>query len=237
MKKTVLSLCIVLGILTANAQRGKTVEYLPNFDKKTWNFGYYLGIIQNDFVIDYQESNFTNSFVKTEPHIGFIIGVMGERRLHNNLSLRFEPGLISNTKNLYFSNDNGSFIAEKDSLREVSSTYMHLPFLLKFSANRMHNIKPYIIGGITFDYNFSANDRNPDDNFSGEFRMTRWNTMYEAGIGMDFYLPYFKFSPSIRGLFAMNNELIYDNQGAASPWTAPIERLQTRGIFLKLTFE
>lgn len=223
-------------ILSGFAQKSK-VENLPNFDKKPWNFGYYLGINQNSYVIDYKLSNFTNTKVKVEPKIGFIIGVMVEKRLHKNLSLRFEPGLMSNSKNLYFSNDNGSFATKRDSLREVSATYMHLPLLFKFSADRLRNIKPYVVGGLSLDYNFSANDENPDDNFSGEFRTKRWNTMYEVGIGIDFYTTYFKFSPSIRGLFNMNNELIDDNQGAASPWTSPIERMTTRGIFLKLTFE
>ena len=236
MKKILLLLPLLFVVLHTSAQKSKVIN-LPNFDKKPWNFGYYLGINKNSYVIDYKPSNFSNSKVKVEPHIGFIIGVMVEKRLHKNLSLRFEPGLISNSKNLYFSNDNGSFLAEKDSLREVSATYMHLPLLFKFSADRLNNIKPYVVGGLSLDYNFSANDNNPDDNFSGEFRTKRWNTMYEVGIGVDFYTPYFKFSPSIRGLFNMNNELIDDNQGEASPWTGPIERLTTRGIFLKLTFE
>lgn len=237
MKKQLLSLFVLLFVfLSISAQKTK-IENLPNFDKKPWNFGYYLGINQNSFVVDYRPSNFSNTKVKVEPHIGFIIGVMVEKRLHKNLSLRFEPGLISNSKNLYFSNDNGSFLVKKDSLREVSATFMHLPLLFKFSSDRLRNIKPYVVGGFSLDYNFSANDKNPDDNFSGQFRTKRWNTMYEVGVGIDFYTPYFKFSPSIRGLFNMNNELVDDNQGAASPWTGPIERLTTRGIFLKLTFE
>jgi hypothetical protein len=236
MKKKLLLISSLLFLTSVYAQQTKVIN-LPNFDKKPWNFGYYLGINKNSYVVDYRPSNFTNAKVKVEPKIGFIIGVMVEKRLHDNLSLRFEPGLISNSKNLYFSNSNGSFLVEKDSLREVSATYMHLPLLFKFSANRLRNIKPYVVGGFSLDYNFSANDKNPDDNFSGEFRTKRWNTMYEVGIGVDFYTSYFKFSPSIRGLFNMGNELIDDNQGAASPWTAPIDRMTTRGIFLKLTFE
>ena len=34
---------------------------------------------------------------------------------------------------------------------------------------------------------------------------------YEIGLGLDFYLFYFKFSPSIRGIFSMQNELIPDS--------------------------
>ena len=239
MKKTII-LCVFFSFLFSTnntfSQR-KKVENLPNFDKKPWNFGYYLGVNKNSFVVDYKASNFNNSQVKVDAGFGFNIGVMVEKRLHKNFSLRFEPGLMSNAKKLYFKNDNGSFLTKKDSLREISGTYLHLPLLLKFSTDRLRNIKPYVVGGLAFDYNFSSNEGNPDDNAQGEFRMKKTNFMYELGIGIDFYTPYFKFSPSLRGLFALNNEIVYDNNGPASPWTAPIDNFATRGVFLKLTFE
>lgn len=215
--------------------KAQKLEHLPNFDKKNWNFGYYLGVNTNSYVIDYKPSNFSDASIKIDAKPGFIIGVVAEKRLHKNLSLRFEPGLVSNVKTLYFNNK--VLTTERDSVREVPGTYMHLPLLFKFSTDRYKNIRPYAIGGLALDYNFSANQDNPDDNRSGEFRMTKMNYMYEVGIGMDFYLPYFKFSPSIRGIFGINDELVRDDTGAASPWTAPVDRMTTRGVFLKLTFE
>ncbi len=126
--------------------------------------------------------------------------------------------------------------------REVSGTYLHLPLLLKLSTNRLNNIRPYIIGGVSYDYNFSSNEKNGKDNFEGEFRMTAHNFMYEVGFGVDFYMYFFKFTPSIRGVFAMNNELVNDTNPVAypeysSPWTGPVDFLGTRGLFLNLTFE
>lgn len=237
--KKVVLICVCFSFFTSVqvfSQKSK-IENLPNFDKKPWNFGYYLGVSKNSFVIDYKESNFPNSFVEVDEGLGFVIGVLVEKRLHKNLSLRFEPGLMSNTKKLYFSNSIGSFPEEKDSVRDVAGTYLHMPLLLKFSTNRFRNIKPYVVGGVSFDYNFSSNENNPDDNKAGEFRTKKVNYMYELGIGIDLYLPYFKFSPSLRGIFAINNELVNDIDGPASPWTAPIDRFGTRGVFLKLTFE
>ena len=99
----------------------------------------------------------------------------------------------------------------------------------------MGNIRPYLIGGFAYDYNFSSNEKNPDDNSSGEFRMKSSNFSYEIGLGMDIYLPYFVFSPSIRGTFAINNELVYDKD-PNSPWTGPIDYFGTRGVFINLAF-
>ena len=155
--------------------------------------------------------------------------------MHKNINLRFEPGLISNSKTIYF-NNSSALLTERDSVREIGSTYLHLPLVFKFSTDRWNNVRPYVLAGVSYDHNFSSNQDNSDDNFSGEFRMKTSNFMYEFGIGVDVYLSFFKFSPSIRGVFAMNRELIDDNNGN-SPWTSPINIFSTRGVFLNFAFE
>ena len=56
------------------------------------------------------------------------------------------------------------------------------------------------------------------------------------GFGIDLYFEYFKFSPSIRGIFSTQDELIRD-QNPASQWTGNIEQMQTRGVFVNFTFQ
>ena len=141
--------------------------------------------------------------------------------------------MISNSKTLNFKHISG---AKNTKTREDDATFLHLPFILKLSTNRYNNIRPYVLGGFSYDYNFSSNEGNSDDNFAGEFRTTSNNFMYEIGIGIDLYLNYFKLSPSIRGIFAVKNEVVYDNK-SGSQWTDPIDFLGTRGVFLHLSFE
>ncbi len=236
MKKIIiLSIFIFLFIgKNAYSQRERLIN-LPNKDKKTWNFGYYLGIMNTDYLIEYKESLYSDTKIVVDGGYGFKIGVIGELRFNKNLSLRFEPGLASNVKTLYF--NNRALVNKTDSVRKVPSTFMHLPLMFKFSTDRLNNIRPFVIGGLAYDYNFSSNEKNPSDNLEGEFRLKKNNFMYEVGIGMDFYLPYFKFSPSLVGVFSINNELVPDNIDETSPYTGPIENLATRGVFLKLVFD
>jgi hypothetical protein len=55
------------------------------------------------------------------------------------------------------------------------------------------------------------------------------------GFGIDVFSEYFIFSPSIRGVFGLKDELIQDKD-PASPWTSNIESMQTRGLFINFTF-
>ncbi|SEB67018.1 Outer membrane protein beta-barrel domain-containing protein [Tenacibaculum sp. MAR_2009_124] len=220
-------------IFTSFGQREKVLN-LPSFDKPLFHYGFYLGLNNNEYKASYKPSFVNNPQVEVQTSVGFNVGLIGDLRLHNNLNLRFEPGLMSNTKTLVFNHMPEA--NENRRTREVGATFLHLPLILKASTNRINNVRPYVLGGISYDYNFSSNENNSDDNFAGNFRTKTSNFMYEIGIGIDLYLNYFKLSPSIRGVFAINNELIYDNS-TNSPWTDPIDFLGTRGVFLHLAFE
>jgi hypothetical protein len=82
----------------------------------------------------------------------------------------------------------------------------------------------------------SSNQDNPDDNSSGQFRTTKSSLFYELGFGIDFYLYNFKFTPSIRGLFGIKDELVRDDD-PDSPWTSNISSMKTRGVFINFTFQ
>ena len=139
--------------------------------------------------------------------------------------------MVTNSKKIYFNH----LAIPRDSVREIGSTYLHVPLLLKFSTDRYKNIRPYVLAGISYDHNFSSNEANQDDNSAGEFRMKTHNFMYEVGIGIDIYWYFFKFSPSIRGVFGFNDELIRDNN-PDSPWTGNVESMKTRAVLINFTF-
>ncbi len=237
-------LCIICVFLLSSsiiiAQKKERVEYLPNEDKKKLHFGYYLGLNNKSFKVSYNASSLalnsgTDNLVSVDESLGFNVGLVVDYKLHDNINLRFEPGLSSNTKTLTFNNPDIPN-TDRDRIREVPGTYLRMPLLLKFSTNRLDNMRAFIIGGVSYDFNFSSNQDNVDDNFQGQFRMKKNNFMYEVGVGVDLYLYFFKFSPSIRGIFAINNEIVPDNINA-SPWTLPIDYFGTRGIFINFTFE
>jgi opacity protein-like surface antigen len=235
MKKFFFFIITLSMVLTASSQKRRNVDNLPTFDDPKIHYGFYLGINQNDFKVNYRPSNYPSTIVEIKPTLGFNVGLIADFRVHKNVNLRFEPGLISNSKTIYF-NNSPTLNTERDSIREIGSTYLHLPLVLKLSSDRWNNVRPYVLAGVSYDHNFSSNQENSDDNFSGEFRMKTSNFMYELGVGVDIYLSFFKFSPSIRGVFAMNRELIDDNN-SNSPWTSPINIFSTRGVFLNFSFE
>ena len=235
MKKIVFLALILLSITTKGyAQFSKgmfskdPIINLENWQKQKLYFGFYLGFNSFDFKIDYKT---VGPDIQTKKTTGFNLGLVADLKLQEYINLRFEPGLYYTKRDLYYPN----FATENDAIREVNSTYIHFPLLLKFSSLRTGNVRPYLLGGASATLNLSSNAKSLDDNLEQRFRVKSWTTNYELGLGIDLFSEYFIFSPSIRGVFGINDELIRDKD-PNSPWTSNIESMKSRAVFINFTF-
>lgn len=235
MKKTLILIIILFLTQNSKAQlfSKEKLANIETFDNQFLTWGYFLGFNTYDYNFDYIEENQnTKTDITVDGKSGFNVGLVGDMRINKYINLRLEPGLYFTERNLIFP----GFEEEKDFLRSVKSTYIHIPLLVKISTKRLNNIKPFVVAGISTSLNLSSNENNPDDNFKGEFRSTSNTNYYELGFGVDIYLFYFKFTPSVRGLFATSNELVQDNS-ANSPWTGNISKMATRAWVINFTFQ
>ncbi|PIA79623.1 PorT protein [Gaetbulibacter sp. 4G1] len=243
MKHFFLLLVFFLVVQTSDAQlfKREKVTYDANqgrgtTDNNLLRWGYFLGINNYDFNFDYNE-DLRDIYVKRSP--GFSVGLIGNLRINKFIDLRLEPGLLITTRELYYSQtyfEGFPDLNNSDLKREVKSTYIHIPLLVKLSTKRINNFKPFIVGGVSTALNLSSNETNPNDNSNGQFRTKKNMLFYELGFGVDLYLYNFKFTPSIRGLFAINDELVRDTD-PNSPWTSNIASMKTRGVFINFTFQ
>ncbi|WP_121966860.1 porin family protein [Myroides sp. N17-2] len=232
-----------------------------DWDKQRVHWGYYLGFNSYNYKFNYDaayyqkiqelKEKYPNDYteLQVKSSIGFSVGLVGNLRLMEYLDLRFEPGLTYAKRELSFPRaliydyyatkhenlDPSQYELNSSSIKSTSATYLHFPLLLKFSALRTGNIRPYVVGGVSLDLNLGANNKADGDNYEGIWRVEKLTTNYEVGVGVDFYFEYFKFSPSIRGVFGINDELIRD-KSTDSPWTGNIESMKSRGIFVNFTF-
>ena len=215
MKNLLFPLLVFFVIISAKGQFNR-VEYLQNFDKKTFHWGYYISLNQTGFknVIDEKYMGSPSN------SLGFNVGLVGDLRLNKNINLRLEPGMFSSA-------EKGFTPTGSTEALTWNSTYFHLPLLLKFSTNRLKNYRPFVLAGISYDYNFK---NTPENLTNAGYSIKKNQFMLEYGIGVDFYLHYFKFSPSIRGIYSLTDEL-------SAPSIESGMQLQTRGVFLTLCFE
>lgn len=252
------------NLLTAIALTTATLvsaQFRPNSDRewnrteqdeKKFSFGYFLGANMMTYKVSPKAQNNqlpeatptddgVNDhglvYLRQESKPGFSVGLMGKLRLNDNFAVKTEPGVHFTQRTLTFQNVPvlDDQVAEINK-REIKSTYIDIPLLLNISGDRWFNTKPYIQGGFGYMLNLQSNEDKEDDNAVGVFRTNTHNFNWQAELGIEIYFKRFKLTPSLKGIFFINNELVPDDPNTIG-YANTLNSLQTRAVVFSLKFE
>ena len=122
-------------------------------------------------------------------------------------------------------------VQDKEPL-SIKSTFIEFPLLLKYNALRMHNAKPYIVGGVNARYDLAKNVQD-------RLVLNSFDTYLEAGAGFDFYLTYFRLSVELKASIGMLDVLNHAGTGqpGEEQYTEAIDALKSRIFCLTFYFE
>lgn len=223
----------VLWSLPATAQFGNTSK-LRQYRDRSYYFGITLGYNQAYLKMDYDPKFLeSDSILRIDPlhSSGFSIGLLGNLKIIQHLDLRFNPILHFSEKNLKYG-FGGALSADKDEIKKIESVVMSLPLQVKFKSNRVGNFRAYILAGIKYDYDFASNSNARNVRDIVKLAKTDWG--YEAGVGFEFYLPYFIFSPEIKFSYGARDVHIYEPQ---NKYSNRIGQLISRLIVISIHLE
>lgn len=211
----------------------KKVQNLPKYDKQRMHFGFLLGINVTDFTIRrVAQFNSLDSLhvVESDPQTGFNIGIVANLKLASNFDLRFVPDLAFSQRNLEYTFYSGS--EEIVVVKDIESTFLQFPLDLKFKSNRINNYRGYVVAGIkyTVDMVSQAKVENQDKDF---VKLRRNDYGYQFGVGFDFYLERFKFSPEIKMYHGVRNLLVDDPK----IFSSSLDALRSKVFMISFTFE
>lgn len=218
---------------TSHAQTYKAPNY-KKFDDKLFHFGFTLGMNSaNILTIPTSDPNNTPGLLKTEVNgnPGFNLGFIGSLKLgHPTLTLRFVPSLSFQAKDvLYFYHATPNEFTKAT----VESTILDFPLLLKYKTMRYNNFASYFIGGAQYSLDLQSRQKVPQTPFDPFLKLKRHDFQAQIGVGVDFYLPYFKFGMEVKMSHGFVNALIQDNTLLSKPF----DRFYNRVIWFCLTFE
>ncbi|NJK98837.1 MAG: PorT family protein [Bacteroidales bacterium] len=224
---------VLLGLLmfSAQAQRAKILNYSTHDDKPI-HFGFCLGLNSMDFIIKHSDNAiprgaFIADISKSNP--GFHIQIVSNYRLGEYFDLRFLPGISFGQRDFMF--------YKKDSLvnenHKLESNYLEFPLLLKYKAKRLNNMRPYVISGTNFRVDLAKTFSEEDEIYMD---LKRFDLNYEVGVGIDFYLPYFKLTTEIKYSYGFFNMLERRNTNEPQ-YQSAIERLNSSIFMFSLYFE
>ncbi len=234
MKRSVLILLVSLLGLSLFAQKQK-VKYYQKVDTKTIHFGFTLGLNTMDFYVANKNvpENTDTLFANVNGLLpGFNVSMVTNLRLMKYLDLRFLPGLSFGQRDIYYYKPGGILYGKQ----KVESAFIEFPLLLKYKAKRINNFRPYLIAGVNYRMDMAARRKyNPEKGIY--LRLHQSDLYHEEGFGIDFYLPYFKFSAELKVSTGFRNILVTDPATEHPEYVNALQRLRSQIWVLSFHFE
>jgi len=228
---------LFLLVCTGSAKSQTSDMNLPNYNHARVHFGFIIAINSTNFSLEpiaNLAGHFADSLktIRSAPETGFNLGIVSELKIGKYLKIRFVPDLAFAQRDLAYSFMGiDTFTVTK----KIASTFLDFPVDLKLISKRLKNFEAYIMAGGKYITDL-ASQRSVNESLLGGnevVRLIRNDYAYEAGAGVEFYLPYFKFGLELKLSEGIRNLLIKDN----TVYTQSLEYLKSKVFLVSLTFE
>ena len=206
-------------------------ELNPLYDRRPIRFGF--GIMGNTakmkFAVDDNNLNYDSlKRIESVSYPGFGLGGLVNFRLAEHWDLRTMLNIqfARRDLNYHFKND----IVK---IAKMESTYMEVPFTFEYKSVRHKNARLYLLGGLTYRFDFTSDIETDRSNTKPIVAMYPNTFSYDVGFGFDFYYEYFKFSPELKLSNGLGNQLVPDEYIYASS----LKRLSPKLIQISFIFQ
>lgn len=207
----------------------------PYSDNRRWHLGFSVGL--NTMDLSFHHNGLVTEQGQTwfmeQPSFspGFCVNGLFSVRLNNYFSVRVTPGMYFGNRVVRFLDTTGG----QEEKQDIKSAYLVLPVDLKFSSQRMHNIRPYMVAGVmpAFDVMKKKTDF---------LRTNSTDFMLSVGFGCDLYLPYFKLIPELKFCFGLSDALNHDRPDLVDDplragVSSSVKKATTKMVVLSFYFE
>ena len=204
-----------------------------NHDNKPYHFGINLGYNTSHFsfthhprFLQYDSIMGVESINSSGVNLAWLVNV----RMNDHFDLRLHPLDLTFSEKAFLYRENYSM--DTLSTKKVQSITLSFPVHIKFSSDRIKNMKVYTIAGGKFDYDLASNAN--AEKAEDLIKLKRSDLSVEVGIGFHIYFPYFVLSPELKlssglvNLHSRDVDLKYSNV---------IDKINSKMVTFSITVE
>ncbi len=223
---------LCLTAFSAQAQYSKGNYNYLDFNQKPYYFGITLGYNSSNFRVFHSKNFILNdSFARAESVTGpgFNLGIVTNLKIGEYFDIRFLPTLSFGERNIRY-----ALPGEKpvELTRRIESVFIEMPFHARYKSAPYHDFRLFVIGGVKYSFDVASDSRTRQA--AGLVKISPSDFQIEYGAGIQFYFPFFIFSPEFKISQGLNNILIFNNKIEQS---TVIEKVLSRTFTLSMHFE
>ena len=230
---------IVFSLLPflGQAQLRNELNQLEHDDNRL-HFGINLGINRSHYNIlhstkflQFDSVNVIESINSTGINLAGFVNL----RLSNHFNLRTYPiNLIFTEKSFQYTLKSPDKPRGEDTVttKKVQGITLAFPVQIKFTSDRIANLKVFMMAGARVDYDLAANAGKKTN--EDIITLQKLDYAAEAGIGFHIYFPVFVLTPELRASYGLRNVLSPNN---SLKYSNTIDKINSRSITFSLTVE
>jgi hypothetical protein len=188
-------------VISAQIGRKENYNYL-DFQKKSYYFGMAFGFNSSGYFIDKSRTFIGNDSIyiaEGKRKGGFNIHLISNLKMGEYFDFRFIPGFAFSYRSFVFNN-----LQE----RQVESVFVEMPFSVRFKSAPYKDKRMFVTTGLKYSYDLASNSKTRQA--STLIKISPHDFQWEVGLGMQFFYPFFIFSPEIKYSRGISNILIYN---------------------------
>jgi opacity protein-like surface antigen len=231
-RKVSLSLlfCIATTSLFAQISGGNYNFY--DFQQKPYYFGITLAYNSSSFKPFRSEGFLQSDSIKTIESVsgsGFNLGIVTNLKMGDNFDFRFLPTLSFAERNIEYTRRGR---LANFSQRRVESVLVEMPFHIRYKSAPYRDFRLFVIAGVKYSFDVASDSRSKQAETLVKIAPNDFSLEYGAGI--QFFFPFFIFSPELKVSHGLGNTLIYNGNLEES---TVLDKLLSRTFTISLHFE
>ena len=239
LRNKIIYFVIIVSMLPAlgHAQLRNELNQLEH-DDQLFHFGINLGanrshynILHSKRFLGFDSVNVIESINSTGINLAGLVNM----RLSKHFDIRTYPiNLIFTEKAFQYTLKTPDIVRLEDTLvtKKVQGITLAFPLQIKFTSDRIANLKVFMMAGGRIDYDLAANagKKTTDDVIT----LQKLDYAAEAGIGFHIYFPVFVLTPEVKITYGLRNVL---QRNDALKFSNTIDKIASRSITFSLTVE
>lgn len=226
-------LALVLGSLSAQAQvTGRGNYNFFDFQQKPYYFGITLALNNSSFTpFRSEEFIFSDSIqaVQALRGPGFNLGIVTNLKIGDYFDFRFLPTLSFGERKLIYDRTRRG---AEDTQRSVESVFVEMPFHFRYKSAPYKDKRLFVLAGVKYSFDVASDSRARQA--ESLVKISPHDFQIEYGAGIQFFFPYFIFSPELKFSHGIGNTLIFNPSLEES---TVLERVLSRTFTLSFHFE
>ncbi len=206
------------------------------FRNKPFYFGLTIGMHSTGYIAS-KSSRFSDlsrtdnlTFVGAQSLPGLNVNIITNLKIGQYFDFRFIPGFAFSERKLLFSPRADETVRDA----RIESVFLEIPLLLRFKSDPYKDKRFFVLGGLKYSYDVSSTSSARQELRENLIQIAAHDFQLELGAGMQFFFPFFIFSPEIKFSRGLNNIHIYNDNLETS---RAIDKILSRTLSISLNFE